>query len=328
MTKRKASQTGSTSKRQRAAESGEEKAGSGVSGSVIDICKEINADESSGSEEQQSPIRVVTLPTTAEEADEEDEAAEEEDSGEEEEAVEEEESGEEEEADEEDEAAEEEDYGEEEESEEEENSKESAGEDEDDLSSTVQWQYLRKGMEKIKHKVNITGKENNIEIINNVLEGDNVYRELQESVFSDFLKLPSRVSRSGQCLHLMISRQIAGKSKPDETALFFIVDGYVTRFSRIEFFFMTGLKFGSSNFNPYADHIILENSFYQRVLGGREIYPNKLREMFMTRGLGEHKADYVKAAKMLLVTDLIFGYDGTNYRIPDWLWVLLEDTTT
>ncbi|KAL6564847.1 hypothetical protein OROMI_016297 [Orobanche minor] len=58
---------------------------------------------------------------------------------------------------------------------------------------------------------------------------------------------------------------------PNENAMWFEVNGEVIRFSKVEFALISGLRFGTSQFNPYQDHDIPETSLYTKLFKNEKI---------------------------------------------------------
>ncbi|KAL6584715.1 hypothetical protein OROMI_004004 [Orobanche minor] len=130
----------------------------------------------------------------------------------------------------------------------------------------VKWNYIRPMLMDEYHKVQMTMKEDFIEVIRFRLESsrEEAVEGLRASAFGNYLKYKDHIAKSQKCICYVVSRQVVGVPDPDENALWFKINGEVTRFSKVEFALVTGLRFGTSQFNPYEDHDIPETSLYTR----------------------------------------------------------------
>ncbi|KAL6518016.1 hypothetical protein OROMI_033717 [Orobanche minor] len=197
------------------------------------------------------------------------------------------------------------------------------------------WTFKRKNLAAEHHKVMVTGYETTIGDIRMCLSsfGKQCEREMKNSAFKHYMKLPDTVTRSGKALHFMISRQVTPKPELDQTALWFKVQGRVLRFSRVEFALITGLKFGPAKINPYMlREKVSDNSVYARLLGGKAISPADLRTQFINKQFKVNKVvvkgtenEYLKVAKVLMASMFVVGLDTNKTKIPTWMWVLVED---
>ncbi|KAL6534004.1 hypothetical protein OROHE_013837 [Orobanche hederae] len=197
------------------------------------------------------------------------------------------------------------------------------------------WTFKRKNLAPENRKVMVTGYEPTIGDIRCCLEsfGKQAIREMTKSVLGHYMKLPDTVTRSGKVLHYMISRQVTPRPELDKTALWFKVKGKVLRFSRVEFVLISGLKFGPAKINPYMmNDKIPVDSAYARLLDSTPILLVNLCTKFIDKKFKVNKVevkggevDYLKLAKVLIASVYVVGLDPNKTKIPNWMWVLVED---
>lgn len=156
---------------------------------------------------------------------------------------------------------------------------------------------------------------------------------VRKSVLGAYTRLPDLSTRSGNMLHYMVCHQVTPNPNFDPTSLFFKIGETVLRLSRVDFALVSGLKFGPSSFDPYAAHILPPNSVYERLFGAKEetftsdVRTAYINKEFVVNRVKVHasKDDLVKLSKLLITCGFVMGFDGTKKKIPQWLWVLLED---
>ncbi|KAL6551056.1 hypothetical protein OROMI_021544 [Orobanche minor] len=192
----------------------------------------------------------------------------------------------------------------------------------------VKWNYIRPMLMDEYHKVQMTMKEDFIEVIRRRLEssGEEAVEGMRASAFGNYLKYKDHIAKSQKCICYVVSRQVLGVPDPDENALWFKINGEVIRFSKVEFALVTGLRFGTSQFNPYEDHDIPETSLYTRLFKNEKITSIHLWNLFKSKDFNiESAADCIKLCKVIIAAHVVLGNDPCNWKIPDWVWVLVED---
>ncbi|KAL6501120.1 hypothetical protein OROHE_025317 [Orobanche hederae] len=192
----------------------------------------------------------------------------------------------------------------------------------------VKWKYIRHMLMDEYHKVQMTMEEDFIEVIRCRLEssGEKAVEGLRASAFGNYLKYKDHIAKSQKCICYVVSRQVLGVPDPDENALWFKINGEVIRFSKVEFALVTGLRFGTSQFNPYEDHDIPETSLYTRLFKNEKITSIHLWNLFKSKDFHiESAADCIKLCKVTIAAHVVLGNDPCNWKIPDWVWVLVED---
>ncbi|KAL6565691.1 hypothetical protein OROHE_004746 [Orobanche hederae] len=104
--------------------------------------------------------------------------------------------------------------------------------------------------------------------------------------------------------------------------MWFKVNGEVIRFSKVEFALVTGLRFGTSQFNPYEDHDIPETLLYTRLFKNEKITSIHLWNLFKSKDFHiENAADCIKLCKVIIAAHVVLGNDPCNWKIPDWGWI-------
>ncbi|KAL6495549.1 hypothetical protein OROGR_030112 [Orobanche gracilis] len=192
----------------------------------------------------------------------------------------------------------------------------------------VKWKYIRLLLMDEYHKVQMTMKEDFIEVIRCRLEssGEEAVEGLRASAFGNYLKYKNHIAKSQKCICYVVSRQVEGVPDPDENAMWFKVNGEIIRFSKVEFALVTGLRFGTSQFNPYEDHDIPETSLYTRLFKNEKITSINLWNLFKSKDFHiENAVDCIKLCKVIIAAHVVLGNDPCNWKIPDWVWVLVED---
>ncbi|KAL6519555.1 hypothetical protein OROHE_017375 [Orobanche hederae] len=105
----------------------------------------------------------------------------------------------------------------------------------------VKWKYIRPLLMDEYYKVQMTMKEDCIEVIRCRLEssGEEAVEGLRASVLGNYLKYKDHIAKSQKCICYVVSRQVEGVPDPDENAMWFKVNGEVLRFLKVEFALVT-----------------------------------------------------------------------------------------
>ncbi|KAH6778008.1 hypothetical protein C2S51_009320 [Perilla frutescens var. frutescens] len=96
------------------------------------------------------------------------------------------------------------------------------------------------------------------------------------------------------------------------------------RFGPSEYTLVSGLRFGSSTFDPHGDHIVPSISMYHRLFEGKRTTIKQMEDRFKELGMARDAADYVKVTNILFVYRMIMCLDQYRYVDP-WVWALAED---
>ncbi|KAH6790703.1 hypothetical protein C2S51_005709 [Perilla frutescens var. frutescens] len=97
------------------------------------------------------------------------------------------------------------------------------------------------------------------------------------------------------------------------------------RFGPIKYNLVSGLRFGSSSFNPNAKlQVVPQRSVFHRLFQGRRTTVTQLEERFRKKTMIRDVADYLKVANILFVYRMIMCLDHKRVVDP-WVWALVED---
>lgn len=195
------------------------------------------------------------------------------------------------------------------------------------LLHQVDWTFFRPDLIDVPHKVMMSGKENLIGVIRKKLLSYSlaVTTALDNSALGVYMRYPDTIVKSGKCIHYMISREVRGTPDPDPTAVFYQVEDHVVKFSRVEFALMTGLRFGGSSFDPYKTAGVPDSSLYSRIFDKVAQTPNQVWKKFKDPTFVPDDGDVLKLCKLLLAVFIVLGLDPTNAKIPEWVWLLVEN---
>ncbi|KAL6525427.1 hypothetical protein OROHE_015734 [Orobanche hederae] len=180
--------------------------------------------------------------------------------------------------------------------------------------------YIRSLLMDEYHKVQMPMKEDFIEVIRCRLEssGTEVVKGLRASAFGNYLKYKDHIAKSQKCICYVVSRQVESVPDPNENAMWFKVNGEVIRFSKVEFALITGLRFGTIQFNPYQDHDIPKTSLYTRLFKNEKITSINLWNLFKSKDFHiENAADCIKLCKVVIAAHVVLVNDPSNWKIPD-----------
>lgn len=171
-------------------------------------------------------------------------------------------------------------------------------------------------------------KENTFAVVRNRLQscGQEAVAAFEASAFGSYLGYYNSTVQSQRCMHYLLSRQVIGVPDPDPNSIWFKVHDQIARFSRVEFALVSGLRFGASEFDPYIEHEIPETSLYTRRFKNKRMKPKELWDLFTNRNwdIGTPE-DCVKLSKVLVAAIVVLGYNPNQWKIPDWIWALVED---
>ncbi|KAL6528964.1 hypothetical protein OROMI_028850 [Orobanche minor] len=130
---------------------------------------------------------------------------------------------------------------------------------------------------------------------------------VRRSTMGEYTRLDAATTRSGNMIYYVVCHQVTPKPNFDPTSLFFKIGDKVLQFSRVEYALVSGLRFGPSNFDPYAKHELPKNSMFERVFGADEttkLYDVRLAYISKKFVVNDKEVnathnDYVKLSKFL-----------------------------
>ncbi|KAK3193025.1 hypothetical protein Dsin_024335 [Dipteronia sinensis] len=158
-------------------------------------------------------------------------------------------------------------------------------------------------------------------VINGVVEdGGNEQQRFGESCFGHFLRMHRGLQFSGGIVHRLLLRELHHDGPTDEMR--FMLGRHSVRFSKVEFYLITGLKFGII---PDMTQIeAVENGIHQRYFGGRDLITLEELQAMIQLGQWEQQYDVVKLCLVLLLNCFLIGLDEREF-IPLWQLRLVED---
>ncbi|KAH6780339.1 hypothetical protein C2S52_011576 [Perilla frutescens var. hirtella] len=134
-------------------------------------------------------------------------------------------------------------------------------------------------------------------------------------------------SSNGRALHALISREIIIPGAPAHELWFCINKSHI-RFSCPEYVLVTGFRFGSSDFDPNAEHDCSNVGAFRRFCGGKDLSIKELLDIFDGKVPKLAKKathdDYLKVANILALYFFSLGYD-TPRKVERFAWVLVDD---
>ncbi|XVF49935.1 hypothetical protein PTKIN_Ptkin04bG0056300 [Pterospermum kingtungense] len=128
---------------------------------------------------------------------------------------------------------------------------------------------------------------------------------------------------NGVVLHQVIARQITF-DRMDLYEAWFQIGSQRLRWSKLEFCLTTGLKFGSSTFDPNAELHHPPDGVWMRVLNGQVIRAHDLYHRFVARDYNNDPVVALKIAMVVVAEVVLFGVDDKHIVRP-WLWALVDD---
>ncbi|KAK2638589.1 hypothetical protein Ddye_026384 [Dipteronia dyeriana] len=140
------------------------------------------------------------------------------------------------------------------------------------------------------------------------------------SCFGHFLTMHREMKFSGGIIHRLLLRELHHKGSTDEMQ--FILGNQSVRFSKVEFFLITGLRFGVvPDMTKYA---AVENGIHERYFpGADEVSLEEISSVII--GAEFRKAyDAVKLCLIYMLNWILIGVDE-RFKIPVWQFWLVED---
>ncbi|KAH6794692.1 hypothetical protein C2S52_005169 [Perilla frutescens var. hirtella] len=156
--------------------------------------------------------------------------------------------------------------------------------------------------------------------------GQELLGRFEEGCFGHLIRWKSK-SSNGRALHALISREITIPGAPAHEVWFRINESHI-RFSFPEYTLVTGFRFGSSTFDPNAEHNHSNVGVFRRFCGGNDLSILELWNIFCGKDRRPSKKitpdDYLKVANILALYFFACGYD-TSRKVDSFAWVLVDD---
>ncbi|KAL3619947.1 hypothetical protein CASFOL_034859 [Castilleja foliolosa] len=186
-----------------------------------------------------------------------------------------------------------------------------------DADSTTGWKWkwpkVRNPAGK-KASILLDVKTDVIQDINNCL-GKQTLERFRESCFGDYLHYP--------------------RSQVPATVMPMVPCGDTfVRFSKYEYAFVTGLRFGPTNFDPNSDREIRKDGVYRKCIDPHNKFLKKGAKYTFVLNLfnnppkelrrSKERESLLKIAKVLFVHGFFVAIDK-RYRIANWVWSLVEN---
>ncbi|KAK3204993.1 hypothetical protein Dsin_019039 [Dipteronia sinensis] len=125
---------------------------------------------------------------------------------------------------------------------------------------------------------------------------------------------------SAGIVHQLLVHELHLDGQEDEIR--FILGRHSVRFSKVEFFLITGLKFRV--ITDTARYDMVENGIHEQYFGGRdEVDYEQLRSVLQI-GIFEEQYDAVKLCFLYMLNWILMGLDKRE-KIPVWQMHLVED---
>ncbi|XVF66429.1 hypothetical protein PTKIN_Ptkin10aG0035000 [Pterospermum kingtungense] len=124
-----------------------------------------------------------------------------------------------------------------------------------------------------------------------------------------------------------MARQVSRSGARDDEVWFRIRERFI-KFSKYEFALVTGLRFGTSTFDPNGQHRPpLDGVYTTRVTKDATAKTvHGLWEKFKAGHYSDRGTNALKVAKVLFVYCILFGVETRKSSVDRWVWTLVEDT--
>ncbi|GER43956.1 hypothetical protein STAS_20829 [Striga asiatica] len=173
------------------------------------------------------------------------------------------------------------------------------------------------------------------EVIHHIKErlSSNRLAEFERSCVGHFLKFHDNAYNSGKLLLALFGREVEVDNSREKER-YYRIGGRNHKFGKEEFCAITGLRFGSSDFDPDTNESLPPaNGVYRRYFDGKIVLGKDLLSKFVQQQFEEDDVfqgfkedETLKVAFILVVFFLILSPDS-RMLVPLWLWTLVEDTT-
>ena len=171
--------------------------------------------------------------------------------------------------------------------------------------------------------INMHSKFDVIGLIENILRREGEYELAEETVFRYLLKIPAKHMFAARLIQQLLQREInLEEASPHE--IWFSIGGRKSRFSRVEFCLMTGLRFGPLPDIIQRPYVMVAGGIHNRYFDGKiplllsEIHNHLATKEFHQQG------DCLKMALVLLANIVLFGQLSKG-KTTLWLLMLVEN---
>lgn len=153
-----------------------------------------------------------------------------------------------------------------------------------------------------------------------------IYAKFRDSSFGKYLEYNPEGRCANSAIFAVIAQQVTRPDeRPDEA--WFRVGESLARFSKKEFAVVTGLRFGTSEFDVRAKHKHPVGGLYMRHIHDKNRTPlySSVLEHFSRGDFAGSPDDELKFAKLLFLYGFLLGIDTGKKSIDPWAWTLIED---
>ncbi|KAK2659261.1 hypothetical protein Ddye_005794 [Dipteronia dyeriana] len=142
------------------------------------------------------------------------------------------------------------------------------------------------------------------------------------SCFGHFILMHREMMFSGGVIHQLLLQELDHDGPTDE--MWFLLRNHVVRFSKVEFYLITRLRFGVvSDTSLYA---AVENGIHQWYFPRADEVSLKELRVVLTLGEFQEAYDAVKLCLIYMLNGILIRVDE-RFKIPVWQFLLVEDLT-
>ncbi|XP_057786235.1 uncharacterized protein LOC131003707 [Salvia miltiorrhiza] len=198
----------------------------------------------------------------------------------------------------------------------------------DEAASIIEeprFRWVRPNMREYQARINLYVR---VEVMNRVRQklhgigSSELKQRFLDGVFGHLVQL-RRSGSANNALSELIARELHDASFSEFEKRFF-VGGHEVSFTAQDYALVTGLRFGPSDFDTTADHVIPQSSLYMRHFDGKRVSINTLEQKF-NDGLFRDPEDLLKVAHILILYHILICR-GESIWIDEWVWALVEDS--
>ncbi|KAL3617208.1 hypothetical protein CASFOL_038955 [Castilleja foliolosa] len=204
--------------------------------------------------------------------------------------------------------------------------------DEDDVNAEPElWSWKRPSFQRKTVAINgYVRMKDFTDVGSQLKKKPEAYKKFKDSCFGRYLEYCK--DKNTNCpyavLHAMLGQQVKRVDVSEPDALCFRVRNKFLRFSKYEYALVTGLRFGSTDFDPNVKYEYPAGEVFMRRNGDetKMVTYKHLLPLFLSSHFHDSIDNELKIAKLLFVCGVLLGLDLWGSKaIPKWLWVLVED---